>query len=212
MPKEPLTWCDYLRSDIFLIDTDNSSGPQTIVTVNIGAFCDEKPETFRIHENYLTHYSPYFNSAFRGSFSESESKTLDLDDTHPTVFGIFVNWLYTRKIIDARGTRPSFAVLLNVWILADRILVPSLKNQVMDIPRTLIKFFPSLGSAEYHRVYEKTLPESPMRAFLADTWERRLDGDLAHSERFPHELLVDVAKAAPHVFRRDDRASMLTAQ
>lgn len=49
-----------------------------------------------------------------------------------TAFGIFSNWLYTQKVTDADGQRPSLVALARAWILAERFLTPALQDQVME--------------------------------------------------------------------------------
>lgn len=108
--------------------TPNLVGPQTIVTVNVRKHAGAKIHPFRIHKNYLCHYSPYFEAAFNGRFIEGETQVLELEDTEPRIFGIFVNWLYVQKITDEDGQLASCSDCINLWILADKILVPSLQN------------------------------------------------------------------------------------
>lgn len=57
---------------------------------------------------------------------------MNLNDVHPEIFGVFVNWLYTQKIENAVDksllTLKDLAVL---WNLADRFLIPILQNNAM---------------------------------------------------------------------------------
>jgi len=84
-----------------------------------------------VHKNFITHYSPYFDAAFNGNFAEGQSQKLDLEDTEPHVFGTFVNWLYSQNIENAEGEIPDDSTLVNLWLLADKCLVPKLQNQVI---------------------------------------------------------------------------------
>lgn len=102
-----------------------------MVTINVSLDQGCESESFFIHKNFITHYSPYFNAAFNGSFAEGQSQQLDLEDTEPHVFGTFVNWLYSQDIENAEGEVPDDSTLVNLWLLADRLLVPKLQNHVI---------------------------------------------------------------------------------
>jgi len=49
---------------------------------------------FHAHVSLLCHYSPFFKKALTGSFSESESKTVEIHDVELWVLEAFHNWLY----------------------------------------------------------------------------------------------------------------------
>jgi len=141
-------------------------GPQPIVTVNI---IDSKQlrHPFRIHQNYICHYSPYFKAAFTGNFTEAETQELQLEDVEGEIFGVFVNWLYTQTIEDEEAKVPSAHHLIQLWVLADRLLVPTLQNQallVLDKQRRE-GCRPSLS---YNFVYENTKDNSPLRLYIIE--------------------------------------------
>ena len=46
-------------------------------------------------------------------------------------FGLFLNWLYTKRIVDQSGMFPVFEDLADLWIFADRVLVPKLQDQIL---------------------------------------------------------------------------------
>lgn len=102
-----------------------------MVAINVSLEAECEAECFYVHKNFITHYSPYFNAAFNGNFAEGQSQKLDLEDTEPHVFGTFVNWLYSQDIENAEGEVPDDSTLVNLWLLADKCLVPRLQNQVM---------------------------------------------------------------------------------
>jgi len=170
----------------------NISGPQTIVTVKVNSEETCESETFRVHKNYMCHYSPYFDRAFNGSFAEAESQELTLDDTTPEVFGIFVNWLYTQTIINEGGELPSCRNLIDLWILADRVICPKLQNQTiirLDQARLIRKRLPS---SKFKCIYENTSDQSPLRAYVLDSCIYGKQTQIPEPSYYPHELLVDI--------------------
>jgi len=114
-----------------------------------------------------------------------------LDNTPHEVFGIFVNWLYMQKIkIKSDCEWPIRCILLmNVWLLADRVMVPRLQNEALILlecaPRRGREFPPS----QYHRIYQNTTKDSPLRACIVTMWP---DVAISNSELYPRELLVDL--------------------
>src|SRR5436190_21661889 len=81
-------------------------------TVTIQVSRGSQSRTFVIHEDLLCRHSPYFNAAFHGKFEESRTRSLDYPDTDPTVFGIFVQWLYTQQV-----EGHSAKLLTELWVL-----------------------------------------------------------------------------------------------
>lgn len=57
-----------------------------------------KQETFMVHQALLCSKSGYFTKALTGSFKESQTGTVKLEDVSPVLFKIIVSWLYNGKI------------------------------------------------------------------------------------------------------------------
>ena len=120
---------------------------------------------------------------------------MELEDIEPKIFGIFVNWLYVQKITDEEGQLASCSDCINLWILADKILVPSLQNQAL----MSLEFDRSSGSKErfasaiFHRVWDNTTEESPLRAYLVEVMVRKPKrGEITTPEHYPHGMLVAI--------------------
>jgi hypothetical protein len=63
------------------------------VVVNVG-----KDETvFNVYNDILCHSSPFFRAALTGSFAEATSSEVKLETVSVGTFGLFVDWLYTRR-------------------------------------------------------------------------------------------------------------------
>jgi hypothetical protein len=101
---------------------------------SLAAQSTSEPETpkFVIHKHLICHHSPFFAAAFNSNFKEGITQEMTIDVDHK-VFGLFVNWLYNKVILGASGEQPDLPTLAHLWILADRVLIPKLQNQVMDI-------------------------------------------------------------------------------
>jgi hypothetical protein len=68
-----------------------------MVTVETGDGEKIPHETFTIHKAFICHHSPFFRAAFEGNFLEAQTQLLKLDDVEGEIFGIFVDWVYTKE-------------------------------------------------------------------------------------------------------------------
>ncbi|THZ56259.1 hypothetical protein D6C88_09277, partial [Aureobasidium pullulans] len=68
------------------------SAPMTTILVG------SEQERFVVHKALLCNKSKYFTKALTGSFEESKTGIVKLDDVSPVLFRIFVTWLYDNVI------------------------------------------------------------------------------------------------------------------
>ncbi|CZT46406.1 uncharacterized protein RSE6_06830 [Rhynchosporium secalis] len=82
--------------------------------------------------------------------------------------------------------------LIQLWLLADRLLMPDLQKEVIRKLRMMGEDYWSTHWINH--MWENTLPESPLREFAVDlclqSMPRRYIG--MHPEQFPKELLVEM--------------------
>jgi hypothetical protein len=168
-----------------------------MVTVNVSLHENAPKQPFLIHKNFICHYSPYFDAAFNGNFVEGETQTLDLEDTHPEVFGVFVQWLYTQQIIEPEESQRTLSQprrLMSLWILADKVLVPRLQNETFRRIDCFRKgATPELWTSVreiYHDIYNNTQIESPLREYFVIFHVGCIVKD--EEQLYPHEMLVDL--------------------
>lgn len=187
--KLPIS-CSY-NFDIADKLTDHVSGKHEMVTVNVKNGEDE--QSFQVHKNFICHYSPYFNAAFNGRFLEGTTQALDLDDTNPKVFSLFVTWLYTQQIKDG-GEKLKRKDMADMWMLADKVLVPQLQNQVMKVLLSKDDLTGGFDRSAVERIYENTSEDSPLRLFTVGSLLQRFRESgpkvAPKYEIFPRELLV----------------------
>ncbi|KAH7403726.1 hypothetical protein BKA64DRAFT_707201 [Cadophora sp. MPI-SDFR-AT-0126] len=117
--------------------------PQPVVTIILrqkNLFTDLFMEAkFCIHKDFICYHSPFFAAAFTGHCVEGESQTMSFDDVHPPTFGVFTNWLYTQALKTRAGDNlDDIWNLTELWILAQRFLMPKLQNQIM------LRLYPTL--------------------------------------------------------------------
>jgi len=86
----------------------------------------------------------------------------------PKAFNIFINWLYTQEIKDVDGKIPVQDRLYELWILADRFLIPKLQNKAMSYIRGVKTRYGPLSAPCAGWVYLNTAKGSPLRDCVAD--------------------------------------------
>ncbi|KAF2197419.1 hypothetical protein GQ43DRAFT_424653 [Delitschia confertaspora ATCC 74209] len=139
----------------------------TTTTLVIGP----KSTKFRLHRSLLTQHSSYFRAALTGPFLESVTQTIELPDLHVNIFSLFVTWLYTGSItpVPFKDGKPAYYILLNLYILADRLCTEGLRNSVVDLVARLADRTNSvLTPSDIRILYERILDTAPLRALVLD--------------------------------------------
>ncbi|KAF2840777.1 hypothetical protein M501DRAFT_1056089 [Patellaria atrata CBS 101060] len=92
---------------------------------------------FKLHKTALCDVSPFFSNAFNGQFKESHTDTITISSTSIATFGLFTEWLYSRKLLDTTGNPTAWNwhwdVLIDLYIFADSYDVPGLREDIEDI-------------------------------------------------------------------------------
>ncbi|TVY59623.1 hypothetical protein LSUE1_G009222 [Lachnellula suecica] len=92
----------------------------------------DEMKKFLVHKEFICYHSPFFDVAFNGKFQEGISRVLNLEHTAPRTFAMFVEWLYSQKVtVDVEWSPSVLGDLADLWILADRLLVPKLQKEAL---------------------------------------------------------------------------------
>ncbi|TVY90519.1 hypothetical protein LAWI1_G006818 [Lachnellula willkommii] len=175
------------------------SQPQDAVAVYVRLQKEQPFQKYTIHKNFICYYSGYFDAAFNSSFKEGESQEVYLEDTSSSVFGIFVNWMYTKKLVTSEGRPflmpPPFAslrVYASLWVFAEMRMIPMLQNQALrELDEVRVKYGID-WSPVFRFSYENTTKGSPLRRYLVDTWDH---WPIEDGDNYPQELLVDLVNS-----------------
>lgn len=136
-----------------------------------------------------------------------------MEDTTDSAFRYFVQWIYRQKLtldthkLDGVSTDGSDddcddepvclaqeKALLELWVLAEKLLLPRLQNSVMDIlcrMRWQCSFHPQL----YRYTYEHTAPGNPLRRMITEyeTWNIDKRNHNPHNDEcYPREMAIDM--------------------
>jgi BTB/POZ domain len=95
---------------------------------------------FTIHKDFICFYSPFFASAFNGLYKEGQTQTMTLYEIEPEAFGMFVSWLYQRKLPThtVEFEHVDLVHLVHLWILGDWFPIPSLQKNAVYRMHTVI--------------------------------------------------------------------------
>ncbi|KAH7417491.1 hypothetical protein BKA64DRAFT_636849 [Cadophora sp. MPI-SDFR-AT-0126] len=177
------------------------SNPTSMATLTTGS--GHSIKQFVVHKDFACHYSPVLKAAFNSNFLEGRTQVYHLDDVEEEVGSLLVNWLYSQDLvvesIEKEENVPYEAVhLVQLWVVADKLLIPQLQNLVIQ---KLIKREKILGIIPIDTLtdlYKTTSKDSPLRllllhqcACLLDPWHFS-----KFPEDFPKEMLLELAQFA----------------
>ena len=97
-----------------------------IVEVVVGG-TTEPERIFHIHEGVLVKNSGFFKSALQPHFTSGEQKKVCLPEESVEHFSTFARWVYNRNDLGFEG----YLHYAKVYILADRLIAPALKEGML---------------------------------------------------------------------------------
>ncbi|KAF2419759.1 hypothetical protein EJ08DRAFT_665833 [Tothia fuscella] len=128
---------------------------------------------FLVHKDVATQQSPYFAAALNGSFSEGDSQTITLEEVDAKIFEHVVLWLYAGRLeyteFFFKDGKPTYFTLLDIYSLADRLLIEGLRNAVVDRMAELAEATNSVPTpTDTHILYDSIRENSPLRRLILD--------------------------------------------
>ncbi|KAK4895765.1 hypothetical protein LTR27_006247 [Elasticomyces elasticus] len=126
----------------------------------------ESKEEFVVHRGIAAACSSYFNAALKeDGFKEGIEGVVQLKDENAKVFEHFVCWIYTGKLPDQPAKGNNIDLLCELWLLADRRIVPLLMNQALEGLSEEIYRTSSMPINMMPKIYENTVAESGLRRY-----------------------------------------------
>jgi hypothetical protein len=113
------------------MEINMSSDPHPIFVI---LFIGSEETPFGIQKDLLCARCPYYRQEFAHTQNDKVEYIVKLPDTDVHAFGCFQNFIYTGDVYDKRGGKvaPDYPVLMGVWKLATRLMMPSLRVGVLD--------------------------------------------------------------------------------
>jgi hypothetical protein len=198
--------------------------PTELVTFYIGT--GESLTEFQVHKEVACDSSPVLKAAFNSTFVEGQTQTYRLEDTTANAFRHLVQWFYSKSMnfeshfenhvprnsadwnSHQAPCRKKSRTLVDLWILADKLLIPEVQNLVIE---EIIAAYRTgcLGSIAYqvNHVYENTEPGTALRRVIATLFSWRCDpeygtlylgiGTICHHPEFLADIAIIYMKAVP---------------
>lgn len=104
-------------------------------------------EIYYLPTTLLRQHSAYFKACLSGTYQESHTNEVKLDDVDPALFKHFVGWLYSKAANMADISIPEDCdqysiteqedLLVALWFLGDRFLAEQLQNDCIDALRLI---------------------------------------------------------------------------
>ncbi|KAF7886918.1 uncharacterized protein EAF02_003565 [Botrytis sinoallii] len=122
---------------------------------------------YRVHKNILCTKIPYFNKMFNGGFSEASNNSAEFPEDSPQSFDYHPLRPLNRV---SPGSVSSNWNTIDFYLLMDKLCIPDLMNEAMDLLRQFSKdndFLPSINHVIW--VYRRSLPGSKIRLYVLNS-------------------------------------------
>lgn len=147
-----------------LVGTPGSSNEDTNTSVS---------NTWSLPKNLISHYSPFLQAACSWDFREARDGRIELPEDDPTVFGLFVEWMYygSYDISPLISHSSHSSTDAKCWVLGDKLLCAEFKNYALSrlYERHISSSFRravSCDDAQY--AWDNTTQAAKLRQFYAD--------------------------------------------
>lgn len=181
---------------------------QDEITVTVGK---KQLVDFNVHKDVLCEQSSLFRAATKPEWSGEGRRVVKLPDEKPKMFSTYLQWIYTGQVVDhgePESEEEVLSCLLPLYILADKLGTPKLKNDCIDLIRELlVRKNAIFGSADTEIAFDNTPTTSSLRKLVVDTWVyTRPRDDLletAYLEECPHEFVCAVMQGLYYAAKRN---------
>lgn len=160
-------------------------------------------EYFTVHKSFACFYSPALHAALNSNFIEGKEQFFRLDEDDFETVRLLVHWFYTQvldtqqptKVLEDKQKTTEETALVKLWILADKLLIRKLQNNVCCKIHQIFMETKSLSGNIEHYLYDNTESDSPLRQWFAGLLITELSPEdfTRQSKHFRQEFLVDLA-------------------
>ncbi|KAE8446888.1 hypothetical protein EG329_011519 [Mollisiaceae sp. DMI_Dod_QoI] len=177
-----------------------------LVTLYAGTASESR--AFVIHKDFATYHSPVLKAAFDSDFIEGQKQEYRFeDDFEEDVVRLLAHWFYTSILSlsqinglswENETSMEAFTTqsrcLIKLYVLADRLLIPTLQNQVLLKLDELAEKRHTMAVFMVPYVYENTGAESPLRQWMVWMLAIEIAPNVyaRESSKLPHSMLMDI--------------------
>ncbi|TVY56447.1 hypothetical protein LSUE1_G009731 [Lachnellula suecica] len=139
----------------------------------VDIFVGPSKTQFRVHKALLCSRSPYFKGMFESGFAETSSQSANLPEDSPTVFALFLEWLYggcfapldVQYVKDHGSASVEQRIML--YTFAEKICLDQLADCTMSSHLSTLKLGNwSANAADMKLGYNGSVTGSPIRKFM----------------------------------------------
>jgi hypothetical protein len=137
---------------------------------SIGCTRNSVSDSWFLPKNLISHFSPFLQAACSGPFRETQEGRIELPDDDPTVFGLFVEWMYYGSYDILPPTTYS-STDAKCWVLGDKLLCGEFKNYALGrlYRRHVSTYFGlPVSCEEVQYAWENTASDAKLRQFYGD--------------------------------------------
>ncbi|KAH8602925.1 hypothetical protein B0O99DRAFT_679906 [Bisporella sp. PMI_857] len=178
-----------------------------------------------IHKDLACKVSPVFKAALTGRFTEHSTQTYTLDDTSEACCRMLVKWSYSQDLVVQHRSQSCINLnkelkaeedmtLAELYVLADRLLIPKLQNRVIREIELLRNRFGMTNTKCLSYVWENTAPESPLRKLLVQQCAFNMHRDrlIEDADDFPREMLLELTLVLMDCIPKEVSEEKITAR
>jgi hypothetical protein len=138
--------------------------------------------------------SKFFKAACSASWKEGQEGIVRLPTTKPSVFEMYVDWIYFSEIA-SKVTGTLTGPLFDLFLLGDMVDDRDVRNKVMDaLQANNRKTLTSPSPSDIRYVWENTSEGSMLRKWVLDLYVLRSKPYFAnHVAQLPSELVMQIA-------------------
>ncbi|KAG9242708.1 hypothetical protein BJ878DRAFT_156297 [Calycina marina] len=184
------------------------------------ATTDKERKPYMLHRSVACGISPVLSAAFNCPFTEGQIGEYKLKHAHPVVVSHFLSWAYRGILevdwkfegrdwwIDIKSVKEGIIgtnhgkyienwmnVLVGLWVLGDRLIIPSLQNLVINKLYDMSFVSHEFQPATLHYLYENTTIPATLRDFAVQHFGYAKAWDHRDLNEYPEEFLYDVARS-----------------
>jgi hypothetical protein len=147
-----------------------------------------------VSKSLICSHSQFFNDSFNiPGVQLGEIQYIELSKVRLHVFGLFAHWLYEQNLDHVGQNIEAAAEVVNLWVLAERLLVRDLKNATVNVLCGYLGWY-----ADPHlirTVYSKTAIGSPLRKLIATAYATRSQSTALEMKtaKFNPDIVFDIA-------------------
>ncbi|KAI9649499.1 hypothetical protein NHQ30_002076 [Ciborinia camelliae] len=144
------------------INLNNTPFIEAAGTEMVDLYIGPTKTLIRVHKEILCKKIDYFDKMFNGTWVESTNKSATFPEDTVESFELLVGWVYSGSLRPLVQSDKKFSIqwnALDLYSLCDKLCIPAVMDEVMDLERDSNRTSGAFVSVEYWNIVYKQLPE-----------------------------------------------------